>query len=190
MIISVEDNLLLETVEPAHSFDIFNLIESNRNYLREWLPWVDKNISLNDTIGFIEYSQQQYLSKEGLNCVIKLDQKIVGMIGLHRIDGINKITSIGYWIGESFQGKGIITKSCRALVDFCFNSLGLNKIEIECGTANNKSQAIPQRLNFKMAGLKKQAVYLNGRHVDHYLYTILKEEWINELSGKIKVKRK
>ena len=61
----------------------------------------------------------------------------------------NKLASIGYWLDQHYQGKGIITKSCKALIHYGFTTLHLNRIEIRCGTENYKSQAIPESLHLK-----------------------------------------
>ena len=55
-----------------------------------------------------------------------------------------KIGSVGYWLSEEFQGKGIVLRSVEKLVDYCFTELLLNRIEIKCGTKNYKSQAIAE----------------------------------------------
>ena len=56
-------------------------------------------------------------------------------------------------------------------------STGLNRIEIKCAVGNNKSRAIPQKLQFKQEGILRQAELLNGKFIDLYLYAMLKEEW-------------
>ena len=55
---------------------------------------------------------------------------------------------IGYWLGEQFQGKGIMTAACRVLVNYAFNEFKLHRVEIKCATGNTKSCAIPERLLF------------------------------------------
>jgi len=71
----------------------------------------------------------------------------------------------------------ILTKCCTALINHGFNELGLNRIEIKCATGNKKSRTIAEKLNFKREGILRQAEWLNGRFIDLYLYSMLKEEW-------------
>jgi len=104
---------------------------------------------------------------------------ISGVVGYPRIDWLNRSTSIGYWIGEKYQGLGLVTKSCSRVLDYSFGRMGLNRIEIRCATENLKSQAIPERLGFKKEGLIRQAEWLYDHYVDHVVYGMLESEWIN-----------
>lgn len=176
MIIITEDNLTLELINESFSSSLITLINSNRNYLSEWLPWVDKTRSVDQIREFIKASQKKFAENNGFDCCIKNHNAIIGVIGLHKIDHINKITSIGYWLGSEYQGQGFMTKACKNLTEYCFKELNINRIEIKCATENFKSQAIPQRLNFKNEGILRQAEFLNGRYVDHFLFSKLKSD--------------
>ena len=176
MEIIIEDNLKLQLVNESHSAQLFSLVNSSREHLREWLPWVDFAISVDNTKDFIKSSHIRLSDNNGFDCAIIKEDSILGIIGLHKIDHANKITSIGYWLGDSCQGQGFMTKACKALTDYCFDSLCLNRVEIKCAVDNIKSQAIPQRLDFKKEGIIRQAELLNGKFVDHYLYSKLKSD--------------
>lgn len=110
--------------------------------------------------------------------MIKFNGNIIGRIGLHFIDAINKTGAIGYWISEGLQRQGIITNSCKAIIKFGFTELNLNRIEIKCATQNLKSKAIPEKLHFKQEGIQRQGEFLNNQFTDLYVYSLLKEEWI------------
>jgi ribosomal-protein-serine acetyltransferase len=98
------------------------------------------------------------------------------LLGLHKIDHSNKITSIVYWLPKQNEGQGLMTKSVKALCNFCFTELDINRIEIGCATGNKKSQNIPKRLNFKLEGTLPQREIVNGKHLDYYLFSLLKSE--------------
>ena len=101
----------------------------------------------------------------------------MGRIGLHHLNNQNKIGEIGYWLADGLQGRGIITKCCTAIINHGFTQLGLNRIEIKCGTGNSKSRAVAEKLQFKSEGILRQAELLNGKYIDLYLYAMLKEDW-------------
>ena len=84
---------------------------------------------------------------------------------------------MGYWLADGWQGRGIVTKCCIALIQYGFNDLGLNRIEIKCATGNDKSGAIAEKLNFKREGILREAEWLNGTFIDLYLYSMLRDEW-------------
>lgn len=95
----------------------------------------------------------------------------------HRIDLQNRIGELGYWLGEKFQGRGIMTKACRAMVAYGFSERALNRIEIHCAAANEKSRAIPERLGFRIEGALRQAERLADGYVDNVVYGLLASEF-------------
>ena len=167
----------LRLVEEADAEKLFGLIDRNRQYLRRWLPWVDGNMTINDTLAFIRHSQEQYAGRKGFQTAIWFSDEIAGIIGYHPIDWQNGTVMIGYWLGEQFQGKGIMTESCRALVNYAFDELKLNRVEIRCATGNTKSCAIPVRLQFTEEGVIKEGEWLYDHFVDLVLYRMLAHDW-------------
>jgi ribosomal-protein-serine acetyltransferase len=173
----IDEETELRLLEERHAQELFALIDQNRTYLREWLPWVDGTTSLEDTRKFIRFSLEQFARNEGFNAGIWYHSKLAGVIGHHKINWANRKTSIGYWLGVSFQGKGLMTKSCRAVVNYDLNELKLNRIEIRCAVENRKSRAIPERLGFRQEGIIRQAEWLYDHFVDLVVYGMLADEW-------------
>ena len=177
--LEIDEKSELELINQNHAEELFDLIEENREYLKEWLPWLDNNRYYQNTVDFINISQFQYERSETVQFVLIYKDEIAGIVGFHRIDWMNRLTSIGYWIGQRFQGKGIVTKACARVLDYSFGKMGLNRIEIRCAKDNFKSQAIPKRLGFKEEGLIRQAEWLYDHYVDHIVYGMLESQWVN-----------
>ena len=57
--------------------------------------------------------------------------KLIGVIGLHYLDLVNKRTSIGYYLAEDFQKKGIMTRCTKALIQYVYEEYDINRIEIQ-----------------------------------------------------------
>ena len=90
----------------------------------------------------------------------------------------NRSTSIGYWLGERYRGSGVMTKSCKAFVEYAFRELNINRVEIRCAEKNLRSRAIPERLGFVNEGMIREAEWLYDHYVDHVVYGILAREWL------------
>jgi len=176
--LNIDDDSRLELINQGHAEELFALIEENREFLKNWLPWLDNNRYFQNTVDFIHISQLQYERSETIQFVLVYKGRIAGIVGFHRIDWMNRLTSIGYWIGEEFQGHGLVTKACARVLDYSFGKLGLNRIEIRCATDNFKSRAIPERLGFKEEGLIRQAEWIYDHYVDHIVYGMLESEWL------------
>jgi ribosomal-protein-serine acetyltransferase len=175
--ITIDTSLSLELIDDHHAEDVFQLIDTNRQHLEPWFPWVPNMQTAAHLRNFISGSKLRYLDKTEEAYVIMLEGKAVGRIGLYYFDLNNKIASIGYWLDEQQQGKGIATKACRALISHGFSTLGLNRIELKCGTNNDKSIAIAEKLIFTQEGILKQAEAHHETFIDLYLFSMLKQNW-------------
>ncbi len=177
MTIHVDEKIRLDQFEKKHGQAIFDLASQNKNYLNKWLPWVDNMQSVDFIFNYISASNQRTKEGHEITFVIFYNDTIVGRIGVYKIDHQNKIGEIGYWIGEEFQGNGTVTKSCEALINYCFSELKLNRIEIRCGTENQKSKTIPNRINFIQEGIIRQGEFLHDHYIDLILFSMMKEDW-------------
>ena len=177
MIINVDEDIRLELIKETHSRPIFDMVNRNRNHLRTWLPFVDNMNTVDFAENFVKGTIERTKTSIEYAFVIFDGQDAVGRIGVYKIDPQNKVGEIGYWLIEQSQSKGIIIKSCRALIAYCFEDLQLNRIEIRCGTENFKSMKIPERLGFTKEGILRQAEALYGKFIDLYLFSILKAEY-------------
>lgn len=173
----LNDELELRLLELRHAESLFVLTDKSRSYLREWLPWVDFTMDVSNSRGFIEGTLKQFSANNGFQAGIWYRGELAGVIGLHGINWAQRSTSLGYWLGEGYQGKGLITIACKSIIEYCFNELNLKRIEIRAATENHKSQAIPERLGFQKEGCIRSAEFLYDRYVDHYVYGLLKEDY-------------
>jgi len=167
----------LRPLELHHAEDLFALIESNRTYLRRWLPEWDVQKSLDDCKAVIRSSIEQWATNGGSTLGIWWQGHLAGVIGAGNIDWENRSTMIGYWLGESYQGKGLMTGACRALVDYLFFELKLHRVEIRCATVNPRSCAVPMRLGFSKEGVLRQAQAFDDHYLDIEVYGLIAEDW-------------
>jgi ribosomal-protein-serine acetyltransferase len=167
----------LRQFEMRDAEELFERVDADRAYLREWLPWVDSTASPADIRRFIQRTKDQFLANQGPQAAIRVNGRIVGTIGCHPIDWANRLCSIGYWLQSTEQGQGLMTRCCTALIDYLFEDLGLNRVVIQCGAGNMKSCAIPRRLGFTCEGVLRQAEWVNDHWVDLIVWGLLRDEW-------------
>jgi ribosomal-protein-serine acetyltransferase len=173
----IDEHIHLRLLELRYAEELFQLVDQNRTYLRQWLPWLDRTKSPEDTKAFIQSGLKQFSENNGFQAGIFYNGQIVGCIGLHEIDWNNRKTAIGYWLSEHCQGKGIMTRACRAMIDYAVKDAGLNRVEIRAAEWNAKSRAIPERLGFVNEGITRQEEWLYDHYVDHVIYGMLAEDW-------------
>jgi ribosomal-protein-serine acetyltransferase len=173
----VDEDISLKIPELKDAEEFFRLTDSSREYLRDWLPWLDGTKTPEDTKEFLRFALSNYAEQKSLTTLILYKGKIAGTAGFNSINWSNQIAYVGYWLGHEFQGNGIMTKVVEALTDYAFADLQLNKVEIRAAVENKKSRSIPERLNFVYEGRIRRAEKLYERHVDHEIYGMLAEEW-------------
>jgi ribosomal-protein-serine acetyltransferase len=172
----INDHITLRLVTENDGEALFSLVTKERQHLRKWLPWVD-SATLSTYSELIPIWIKQYEEKAGLQAAILYDNVIIGMIGLHSIQWQNSQTSIGYWLSERYEGKGIMTKCAEALLHYSFHENGLERVEIRCGQGNVKSNRIPIKLGFTHEGTARHAEFLYDHYHDLEVYSLLHEEW-------------
>lgn len=173
----VDGELSLKLVELKDADRVFMLTDQSREYLREWLPWLDGTTSVEDTKGFIKSCLKDYAENNSITTFVLYKGEIVGIAGYNKIDWTNKIAYIGYWLGKEYQGKGIMTRVAKALTEYAFHELELNRVDISAAVKNEKSRSIPEKLGFVNEGCIRQAEWLYNHYVDHIVYGMLAEDW-------------
>ena len=154
------------------------LIDRNRAYLREWLPWLDSSIGINDAARFIGRSAEQAEDDNGLTLGIVSEGRLAGVIGQHYVDSLNRRTEIGYWIDADHQGRGIVTRATARLVDYAYQKQDCNRVILQCAVGNLKSRAVAERLGFVQEGVLREAEWLYDHYVDLVVYSMLKRTWV------------
>jgi len=170
-------DLVLRLLEERHAEKLFDLLNQNREHLSTGITWLNADYNLTDTRKFIKNALEQFAANKGIRAGIWYRDNLAGVIGLHSIIWSDRRASIGYFLGASFQGKGIATETCRVLVDYSFQELKLNRLEIQCSSENQGSRKIPERLGFVQEGVLRKAEWLHDHLVDLAVYGILADEW-------------
>lgn len=177
MIIYIDKELILKQLEQSDSADIFKTIDTQREFLGKWLPFVAYTKEISDTEQFVNSVVNAPEDRFEYIFTIKKCDEFVGLIGFKDTDKQNKKTEIGYWLSEKHQKQGIITKSVEKLCDFAFNQQGINRIQIKCAIENTASINIPKKLGFRLEGIERQGELLtNDLFTDLVIYSKLKSD--------------
>lgn len=171
-------DILLREVRIEDATAIYHAIDTHRDYLRTWLPFVDNMHSVADEEAFLKtvlsVPAERY---EPIFGIWNDRNEICGLIGFHFSDFANHRTEIGYWLLPEYQHRGIVTLSVRELCQWAVKEKSIKRIQIRCATGNVASNGIPIRLGFHLEGTERAGELLaSGEYTDIYVYSILKEE--------------
>jgi ribosomal-protein-serine acetyltransferase len=168
----------LRLLEESDADEVFALIDANREHLGPWMPWVEHEREPADVLPFIRATRKQIADNDGLQtAIVDPGGRIVGMVGVHNVDWLNRKTSIGYWLARDEEGRGTMTEAVRAYVDHAFTTWKLNRVMIQAAVENSRSRAIPQRLGFREEGTLREVERIGDRVLDDVVYAMLAADW-------------
>ena len=173
----ISSELSLKVLRPYEAGAVFSLVKNNRQHLRQWMPWVDATRSPIDSRRFLELSYAGFLRGEGFSYGIRFEDNLVGLVGFHGFDRVNKVTSLGYWLAKDYCGRGIMRQSVAACLEFAFREMEMNRLYVRCAEGNERSKNIPRSLGFSFEGVQREAEWLYDHYVNLEVYSLLAAEW-------------
>jgi len=154
--------------------EVWATVDASRDRLEPWMPWIDGTRTIEDQRQWLESVVRDEVSLDG--CGIFVDGRYAGGVGL-RWDPFGIKGEIGYWISAELEGRGLVTRAVRVLLDIGFREIGLHRIEIRAGVDNVRSRAIPERLGFTREGVERGRERGSNGFYDTVAYSILEDEW-------------
>ena len=98
--------------------------------------------------------------------------QILGGANLSRFDPLRDVVEVGYWLFVDARGKGIATRSVRALVGHAFAN-GIVRVEAHVRVGNLASERVLTRLGFEREGVKRRLLRHGGARVDATLFALV-----------------
>ncbi len=125
----------------------------------------------------LDWFQSRFEEKLGIRWGIALkgEKEIIGTIGFNHFTKGHRAT-IGYDLRRKHWNKGYITEVLKAVIDFGFHTLEINRIEAEVMQGNIVSEKVLVKLGFIREGILRQWMFWNGNHYDMTMYSVLKED--------------
>lgn len=171
------------TVRPLTKDDaraMHRLIVDNREHLDRWLRWSSSIQTQADVTALIAAFQEKLQQRDGMHSGIWAGTQLAGGVVCWYINRANRNAEVGYWLGKHYTGRGWATRATRAMVAYLFKAENVQRVEMQCGVTNAKSRAIPERLGFRLEGIRRESHWITDRFVDHAVYGILAHEWTFE----------
>ncbi|TXR54089.1 GNAT family N-acetyltransferase [Reinekea thalattae] len=170
-------DLKLCNIDPCYAEDVYHAIVENRSYLAQWLPWVERTHSIEDTRLFLAHSKHKHSQKKQFITLIYLAQRFIGITGFTHLDSNKQHGELGYWLIESAQHQGHMTHATQQLVRIGFEHLNLEKQIIRVATKNLASTSLAQHLGFEYQGLEPLPIYINQKPFELAVYSLNKTQW-------------
>lgn len=108
---------------------------------------------------------------------LKHDPTVIGMCGYNYWVRHDRRGSIGYDLARVYWGQGLMTEAVRAIVEFGFDNMNLNRIEADADGRNPASGRVLQKVGFHLEGIQHEQFYENGGFYDLHLFAVLRREY-------------
>lgn len=165
------------TIRTWNTADLDSLVKyaNNWNIAKNMMDKFAFPYTENDARNFIEFANKDTPVHI---FAIDISGEAVGGIGIHPKEDIHrKNAELGYWLGEPFWGKGIMSKAVKAIVNFGFNTYSIERIYATAFSSNIASQKVLEKNNFLLEAILKQTIIKNGEFLDEWIYGIRRKDW-------------
>ena len=169
-------NFVLRRLRPIEDKDsIFENINNEKILNKITLEYPYSDESYNQ---FVDVFEKQDINQDLANFsfIIDVGGKAVGAISLmgkSKLESIHR-TEIGYWLGEKYWNRGIVSEAVKIICDFAFNDLNKMKITISALEDNIGSIKVAEKNGFKLEYIKKKEAFKEGKYKDLVCYTKFK----------------
>ena len=148
----------------------------NAGWLRPWEATIPpgREEEIPPTFGaMVRRQRAEARAGRGLPWVIEVDGQLAGQLTVGGIAyGSLRSGYIGYWIDEAFAGRGIVPTAVAMACDYCFEALGLHRIEVNIRPENAASLRVVEKLGFHDEGLRPAYLHIDGQWRDHRSFAL------------------
>ncbi|HUV31881.1 MAG TPA: GNAT family protein [Acidobacteriota bacterium] len=166
----------LRRITPADADDLVRHIGDRDISRQTFIPYP---YGRKDARRFIAWSQEQWRKKTAFPFSIedRRTGRVVGGIGLHRINFLHKNAELGYWLNKRYRGRGVMTEAVHLILAFAFRELKFERVYGHVFVSNDASVRVLRRVGFKREGYLRRSYFHRRRWQDSHLYAILKQDW-------------
>ncbi len=158
------------------------LRENSREFLVPWEPtWPHDALSRSAFRRRVRAYDREWQQGTGYSLIVvrREDETMLGGVTLSNLRrGVAQCGSLGYWIGAGHARQGYMTEGLGGMLTFCFEHLGLHRVEAACLPSNAASKALLEHMAFREEGYAHKYLRINGKWQDHILFALLREDWI------------
>lgn len=171
------DEITLRKIEKTDLDGLYSIY--NNENLFKYRPGTVKN-NKSTVENMISHFERDFGKKKIIYlgiCSNEDTKRIIGVAEIFDFDEKVNMVTIGYTLNEDYWGQGFATKTVEALLDYLFNTIGINRIQAFVMPINIKSKNVLERNRFIKEGTIRQGAIWKGKGiVDLDLYSVLKSD--------------
>jgi ribosomal-protein-alanine N-acetyltransferase len=152
---------------------------ANADWLRPWDATVPPGGSERPSTfrGLVRRLERSAREGSTMPFAIDVDGRFAGQVTVNNIvRGSAQFASVGYWLDQTFAGRGVMPLAVAMVIDHCFTTAGLHRIEIAIRPENSNSLRVVEKLGLREIGYAPRFLHIDGDWRDHRIYAVTVEE--------------
>jgi ribosomal-protein-serine acetyltransferase len=175
--INLDDGAELRPLEPWQAEEFLAHMDRARDAVDPWIPWASRSTDLESARATLQGYADKQAADAGRLYGIWLDGTLVGGTLFVHFDAAAGTCEIGCWLEPAGQGRGLITRAARHLVDWAVRVRGIHRIIWKARPDNTASRNVAQRLGMRRDGVLRDEFLHNGVRYDTEVWSLLASEW-------------
>ncbi|MFJ4621607.1 GNAT family N-acetyltransferase [Streptomyces sp. NPDC088812] len=167
------ENADLRPLEPWQAEEFCTYVDRVRSHLAPWLPWAHTVTDSESSRQFLQRYADQQAGDGGRIFGIWSDGELVGGALFRIFDTRSGVCELGVWLSPEAQGRGLVTRAARHLVDWALKERGMARVEWRVTPANIRSVAVAKRLGMRHEGTLREVFPFNGVRQDLEIWALL-----------------
>lgn len=175
--IPIGENAELRPLEPWQAAEFLDHMDRAREYVDPWVPWAGRSTDLDSARTVLQQYADRAAADTGRIYGIWLDDVLVGGVLFVSFDARSGVCEVGCWLERSAEGRGLVTRAVRQMVDWAFRERGMHRVEWVNAAHNVRSANVAQRLGMHLDGVLREAFPYRGARHDNQVWSVLAHEW-------------
>lgn len=171
--------LLLRPFRRRDATGLHESVTASLDDLQPWLPWAE-GYNRGVAQRFIRESIAAWSEGRAFDFTIRAIEdpdRHVGNVSVWPTSPQNHIGEIGYWIRSDENGRGFASEATARAIQIAFEEMNLHKVQLRIAVGNVASDRIAEKLGFQQEGILRDEVRVEGRWLDHTIWSMLEQEW-------------
>lgn len=155
---------VIRRIKRSDASEIQTAVLESVGHIRPWLDWCTPGYRLSDAVNWTVGAVSKWQEGSEYRFVIEESESgvLLGSIAIRSICGPSRIGDLGYWLRKRALGQGYCTKAVKLALEYGFEELGFQRIEMRVLPDNAASNAVAFRLGAAFDGLQANKIIHKG----------------------------
>jgi ribosomal-protein-serine acetyltransferase len=174
-----EGAVLLRPWESRDESPLFEAARESIETVGRWLPWLTEGYARADSAAWIRASAEAWKAGQEYRFAIvecSANERLLGAVGLNRIDRVHGMANLGYWVRATATGRGIATSAARLAARFALANLNMARVEILTADANDASRKVAEKLGAHYEGMLRDRLRHGDGMIAARLYCLVRAD--------------